>query len=78
MTHTKDGLPGDNRITIVVEATGGMSVGPGDRVRRGQDLGLSPDFGGRRVLSPASGVVEACGFDSGRHVFEITIVAEEE
>ncbi|MGE5592844.1 MAG: hypothetical protein ACM3X3_04060 [Betaproteobacteria bacterium] len=63
-------------VTVAVEATGGTRVGPGDRVRRGQDLGVAPGFGGR-VLCPVSGTVEACGFDPRRHVFEITIVADE-
>ena len=67
---------GPRIVTVTVEATGGTSVGPGDRVRRGQDLGLAPDFDGR-VLSPVSGVVKACGFDAERHVFEITIAADE-
>jgi len=67
---------GPRIVTVTIEATGGTSVGPGDRVRRGQDLGLAPDFDGR-VLSPVPGIVKACGFDAERHVFEITIAADE-
>ncbi|MEA4883165.1 MAG: hypothetical protein VB144_05840 [Clostridia bacterium] len=64
-----------NRVEVEVEATGGIRVGLGDRVTRGQDLGIAPDFGGR-ALSPVDGVVEAIGFNPGTHRFEMTIRVE--
>ena len=43
-------------IEVEVEATGGVNVQLGDRISRGQALGLAPDFSGP-VVSPADGVV---------------------
>jgi hypothetical protein len=62
-------------IRIEVEATGGTSVAAGDRVRCGQDLGISPDFS-ERVVCHADGLVEACVFNPDTHRFEITIVPD--
>ena len=47
-------------IEVEVEATGGVNVQLGDRISRGQALGLAPDFSGP-VVSPADGVVAAIG-----------------
>jgi hypothetical protein len=70
-----NGMESEAPIMIEVEATGGTSVAPGDKVRRGQDLGTSPDFSGR-VMCPIDGLVEACRFDPGTHRFKIIIIPE--
>lgn len=64
------------RIIVEVEATGGVTVRPQDKVVQGQDLGLSPDFKGR-VVAPVSGKVEWCAFRPDKHVFEICILPDE-
>jgi Na+-translocating ferredoxin:NAD+ oxidoreductase RnfC subunit len=70
-----NGMESEAPIMIEVEATGGTSVAPGDKVRCGQDLGTSPDFSGR-VMCPIDGLVEACRFDPGTHRFKIIIIPE--
>ena len=59
-------------IEVEVEATGGVNVQLGDRISRGQALGLAPAFSGP-VVSPADGVVAAIGFNPTTHRFEISI-----
>lgn len=68
-------MDGTERIILEVEATGGVAVRPQDKVVRGQDLGLSPDFKGL-VVAPVSGKVEWCAFRPDKHVFEICILPD--
>ena len=62
-------------IEVEVEATGGVNVQLGDRISRGQALGLAPDFSGP-VVSPADGVVAAIGFNPTTHRFRYPSVLD--
>ncbi len=60
------------RLTLEVEASTGVAVRAGERVRRGQEIGTRPDFAGR-VLVPEDGVVTGIGFIPEKHVFAVEI-----
>ncbi len=59
-------------FTLQVEATSGIKIKVGDRVKKGEKVGLSPGPN-NSVLSPREGIVEDIAFDSEKHMFAIRL-----
>ena len=59
-------------VTLLVEASHGITVKVGDPVRRGDNLGSALGFKGS-VASPVDGIVRSVDFDSNAHAFVIKI-----
>jgi len=61
-----------NEITVRAEATFGLKVRIGDRVRRGQLIGISADTK-EPLPSPLTGIVKGVEFDSEEHAFVVVL-----
>ncbi len=59
-------------FTLQVEATPGIKIKVGDRVKKGEKVGLSPDLN-NSVLSPREGIVEDIAFEGAKHMFVIRL-----
>jgi len=57
-------------ITLRVDATCGLKVRPGDKIRKGQHISANK---GQAVTSPVSGTVKSIRFDSDNHEFLVVI-----
>ena len=59
-------------IIFHVEASFGVKVKVGDRVKQGEELGMSPNMGGP-LVSPVAGIVSNVSFNHKEHTFVIRI-----
>ena len=59
-------------FTLEVEATRGIKVKVGDRVKKGEKIDLVSQVSDP-VLSPAEGIVEEISFDDRKHMFVIRL-----
>ncbi|MCP4749501.1 MAG: glycine cleavage system protein H [Proteobacteria bacterium] len=57
--------------TVMVDATTGPTVEVGQRVKKGQTIGRTPE--GDPVVSPVSGKLSACLFDADTHLLCLEI-----
>lgn len=53
-------------VKVLIDATTGPTVSAGQKVKKGEIVGHSPDRS--PVNSPPSGTVKTCGFDAGKHL----------
>ena len=60
-------------IILKAEATRGLKVKVGDRVRQGEHVGRAE---GEAVTSPVTGVVKRITFEAERHEFVIVIKSD--
>lgn len=63
-------------VTLRVEASFGTAVKPGDRVRKGDRVGIDPKLK-QWVLSPIEGKVVSVEFDPETHHFIVKITEYE-
>lgn len=61
-----------NRITLIVEASTGVLVKKGQKVRQGDEIGMATDFKSK-VIVPVDGKVIDCSFNPEDHTFVIQI-----
>jgi len=59
-------------LVLHVEASFGVKVKVGDRVKQGEELGMSPNVGGT-LVSPVTGIVSDVSFNPKEHTFVIRI-----
>jgi len=59
-------------LVLHVEASFGVKVKVGDRVKQGEELGMSPNMGGP-LVSPVAGIVSDVSFNPEEHTFVIRI-----
>lgn len=59
-------------ITLYVDAVFGVKVKRGDRVKEGDELGMTPSRA-KPLVSPFPGTVHSISFNSQDHTFEIKI-----
>lgn len=64
-------------ITLIVEASTGVSVKKGQKVRQGDEMGMAPDFKSK-VVAPVDGEVIDYSFNPEDHTFVIQIQAIED
>lgn len=64
-------------ITLIVEASTGVSVKKGQKVRQGDEIGMAPDFKSK-VFTPVDGEVIDYSFNPEDHTFVIKIQAIED
>jgi Na+-translocating ferredoxin:NAD+ oxidoreductase RnfC subunit len=57
-------------ITLRADATFGLKVRPGDKIRKGQHINTNRE---KAVTSPVSGTVKSVRFDPNHHEFLIVI-----
>lgn len=61
-------------ITLIVEASTGVLVKKGQKVRQGDEIGMATDFKSK-VIIPVDGKVVDCSFNPEDHTFVIQIQA---
>lgn len=61
-----------NIITLIVEASTGVLVKKGQKVRQGDEIGMATDFKSK-VIIPVDGKVIDCSFNPEDHTFVIQI-----
>ena len=66
-----------NIITLIVEASTGVLVRKGQKVRQGDEMGMAPDFKSK-VVAPVDGEVIDYSFNPEDHTFVIQIQAIED
>lgn len=59
-------------FVLHVEASFGVKVKVGDRVKQGEELGMSPNMGGP-LVSPVTGIISDVSFNPEEHIFVIRI-----
>lgn len=59
-------------LVLHVEASFGVKVKVGDRVKQGEELGMSPNMSGH-LVSPVAGSVSDISFNPEDHTFVIRI-----
>jgi len=59
-------------LVLHVEASFGVKVKVGDRVKQGEELGMSPNMSGP-LVSPVDGTVSDISFNPKEHTFVIMI-----
>ena len=59
-------------FVLHVEASFGVKVKVGDRVKQGEELGMTPNMGGP-LVAPVAGTVSNISFNSQDHTFVIRI-----
>jgi glycine cleavage system H lipoate-binding protein len=59
-------------ITLIVEASTGVLVKKGQKVRQGDEVGMATDFKSK-VVVPVDGEVIDCSFNPEDHTFVIQI-----
>jgi Na+-translocating ferredoxin:NAD+ oxidoreductase RnfC subunit len=57
-------------VTLRIDATCGLKIKPGDKIRKGQHIGTNQK---QIVPSPVSGTVKSIHFDSDSHEFLIVV-----
>ncbi len=57
-------------ITLRIDATFGLKIRPGDKIRKGQDISTNQK---QPVTSPESGTVKSINFDNDNHEFLVVI-----
>lgn len=63
-----------NIITLIVEASTGVLVKKGQKVRQGDEIGIATDFKSK-VVAPVNGEVIDCSFKAEDHTFVVQIQA---
>lgn len=61
-----------NIITLIVEASTGVLVKKGQKVRQGDEIGMATDFKSK-VIVPVDGKVIDCSFNPEDHTFVIQV-----
>ena len=59
-------------FVLHVEASFGVKVKVGDRIKQGEELGMSPTMSGP-LVSPVTGIVSDISFNPKKHTFVIRI-----
>lgn len=59
-------------VTVILEASRGCLRKPGEKVRKGDKLGILPGFAGD-ALSPVDGIIKSVGFSSDTHTLWVVI-----
>lgn len=59
-----------SETTLKVDATYGLKIRPGDKIRKGQHISTSQK---QVVTSPVSGIVKSVRFDSDNHEFLVVV-----
>jgi Na+-translocating ferredoxin:NAD+ oxidoreductase RnfC subunit len=57
-------------MTLKVDATYGLKIRPGDKIRKGQHISTSQE---QVVVSPVSGTVKSVQFEPENHEFLIVV-----
>ena len=63
-----------SEVVLRTDATFGLKVKIGDKVRQGREIGTEPDAQ-CPVASPISGVVRSISFDSESHEFLVVVLS---
>jgi len=63
-----------SEVVLRTDATFGLKVKIGEKVRKGQEIGTEPDAQ-CPVASPISGVVRSISFDSESHEFLVVVLS---
>ncbi len=59
-------------IMLQVEAGPGVKIKVGDKVKKGEKIGISPDQT-NLILSPVNGIIEDISFDGQGHLFVVKV-----
>lgn len=59
-------------ITLKIEATSGIKKKVGNKVKKGEKIGICPDLK-NHIFSPVNGTIEDISFNGHRHVFVVKI-----
>lgn len=59
-----------SEITLRMDATFGLKIRPGDKVRKGQHISTNQE---QTATSPVSGTVKSIRFDSDNHEFLVVV-----
>jgi Na+-translocating ferredoxin:NAD+ oxidoreductase RnfC subunit len=57
-------------MTLRIDATCGLKIKPGDKIRKGQNISVNQEH---TTTSPLSGTVESIRFDPDSHEFLIVV-----